>query len=855
MPPFSSQGAKNDRKRQILCVKPKVSTSTTSLAENSSNISSQLCISKSDNCQKCPDKQDSNLGTFHSFNATKSVTNSIHSITDSQNVSIQCHDVGSLHKTVPFSNVHSAVECNARSQIANTTCQTDVKLNQAVRNSSPLAECCKNVTREHYNSFIEGNINSGCVTIDNHDSRHDNPALSDQHSTRQCIHSIHSIPTGNNDQSFNSITFPHSDMITETHNSNSIHSCQDLSHSIQNNQNNSTIQANQVNSLAQNDMTTKADHVISSNQHDISSSANQNIASSDTDNSQSTFNSKNNGNSHSHDSSFPDFDISNYIKLKTKQNTLQVTVNKRVNRALMDSGAEISCLTLTLLHQSNIYSPLQRSRFTHISGVGGEKHRVLGTITLPFVIADMIFMHTFEVLESLSHPMILGENFQRENDIIFRPNKDCLYVLRPDISSKSKHTPFSKDNDYHGLAKTISSITFAPGQEIGFPVSISNTDSGYNINLEPLPSLFYRHKLIGLKTLNTVTNGKGLYIARNTSNKQITLKPNTPVAKVDYVITDSIVNASEVIHSNKASHGKSISTLSSKHDNKQLSNSTTNKPPATPSAPLSRAEKIKMAKDLGIDLSDSILTANQQDDFLEFIAEYRQIFARDITELGLAKVPPYKIKLKPDAQPRALNPYPLTPEKRREMARQVGDMLQGNIIREIDDSPWRAPVCLAKKPNGQLRFTVDMRYCNSQIESENCIIPTAQEVFDTVADAKASVYTTLDMTSSFWQIPLHPDSQPLTTFGTPFGNFCYNRLPFGMKNSTIAFMSAMHKILRKSNFLYSLCYVDDLIIFSPDLDTHKLHLKQIFSVLSEAGFTLNPKKCRFAAKDVHYLSY
>ncbi len=206
-------------------------------------------------------------------------------------------------------------------------------------------------------------------------------------------------------------------------------------------------------------------------------------------------------------------------------------------------------------------------------------------------------------------------------------------------------------------------------------------------------------------------------------------------------------------------------------------------------------------------------------------------------------------------KPKALKPYPLTPEKRREMARQIDQMLKGDIIQEMNDSPWQAPVCLARKPNNALRFTVDMRYANSQIDSENCVIPTAQEVFDTVADAKASVYSTLDMTSSFWQIPLHSDSIPITTFGTPFGNYAYKRLPFGMKNSTIAFMSTMHKILRKSNFLYTLCYVDDVIIFSPDLTTHKSHLKQIFSVLSEAGFTLNPRKCKFAAEDVTYLGY
>ena len=347
-------------------------------------------------------------------------------------------------------------------------------------------------------------------------------------------------------------------------------------------------------------------------------------------------------------------------------------------------------------------------------------------------------------------------------------------------------------------------------------------------------------------------HGYGFYIARNDTNSTITLKSKTPVAKVDYIVEDSIINASELVQQNKNGDGLSINTLSPECTDNPV---TSQSPSLSTNDNMTKAQKIKLAQELDIDLSKSVLNANQKEDFLAFIGAHRKIFAKDLSEIGLAKVQPYTIPLKEDAKPKITKAYPITPEKTHESIRQVNQMLKADIIEPRNNSKWQSPICLARKPNKTWRFTIDLRYPNSQIESENVIIPTAQEVFDHIADSKATVFSTLDMTSSFWQIPLDSKSQEITTFATPIGNYSFKRLPFGMKNSTTAFMATMHQLLRKSNFLYTLCYVDDVICYSKDLITHKLHLSQLFKILSEAGFTLNPRKCNFCCNKVTYLGY
>ena len=108
----------------------------------------------------------------------------------------------------------------------------NVKISQNV--NSRNAERCENVTCYNSSSLIEGNIHSGCVKIGNHDSKHDNPAMSGQHSTCQSVHSINSILNDNNDQSSNSIELHQSDMSTETKDNHSIHSIQCLQTDTQN---------------------------------------------------------------------------------------------------------------------------------------------------------------------------------------------------------------------------------------------------------------------------------------------------------------------------------------------------------------------------------------------------------------------------------------------------------------------------------------------------------------------------------------------------------------------------------------------------------------------------------------------
>ena len=110
------------------------------------------------------------------------------------------------------------------------------------------------------------------------------------------------------------------------------------------------------------------------------------------------------------------------------------------------------------------------------------------------------------------------------------------------------------------------------------------------------------------------------------------------------------------------------------------------------------------------------------------------------------------------------------------------------------------------KSSGDLRICVDLTPLNKAALRE--VHPMAS-VDENLAKIKGSqFFTKLDANSGFWQIPLHSESRLLTTFITPFGRFCFNRLPFGISSAPEIFQRQMSRILEDLDGV--VCHMDDI---------------------------------------------
>ena len=257
--------------------------------------------------------------------------------------------------------------------------------------------------------------------------------------------------------------------------------------------------------------------------------------------------------------------------------------------------------------------------------------------------------------------------------------------------------------------------------------------------------------------------------------------------------------------------------------------------------------------DMGINLDEKELSENQQNQLWNFLVQNRDIFAKDLSELGQTNMHYHTIHTKTD-KPVSSAPYRQTPQMRQELEHQLDKMEKHGIIQE-STSPYNSPVVLVKKKNNEFRFCIDFRALNKITEPISFRIPSLADVFDTLAASDSEIFSSLDMKSGFWQVPLDPSTKHKSAFITHKGVYEFNRLAFGMMNSPMTFQCLMTKVLKDLNFKVALVYIDDILIFSKNFEEHLHHISLVFSNLRAANLKLNPSKCKFATSTVKYLGH
>ena len=236
---------------------------------------------------------------------------------------------------------------------------------------------------------------------------------------------------------------------------------------------------------------------------------------------------------------------------------------------------------------------------------------------------------------------------------------------------------------------------------------------------------------------------------------------------------------------------------------------------------------------------EALLTSNKQ----QFTMPDRVVTRSDVL---------HRIRLYPDAQIVNVRPHRLAPEDMAELEEKVNELLARGRI-EASESAWGAPVVFVWKKDKTKRMCIDYRGLNRWVVPIGHPAPDAAEFFDALGGA--GVFTALDAQNAYWHIPIAPEDRYLTAFNTHIGTYQWNCLPFGLRTSAAGFQRWIDRMFQAERNKFVVVFLDDILVYSHDVDKHLEHLDTVFQRLRENGLYLKFGKCKWLQESVSYLGH
>ena len=234
--------------------------------------------------------------------------------------------------------------------------------------------------------------------------------------------------------------------------------------------------------------------------------------------------------------------------------------------------------------------------------------------------------------------------------------------------------------------------------------------------------------------------------------------------------------------------------------------------------------------------------------------EYHDIISLEKRDTGHTNATKFKIVLKDLDTPPFKEHFCRIPSPQLDEVREhLKLMLDAGVIWP-SNSLWCNAVVLVRKKDGWLCFCIDFRKLNSLTVKDSHPLPHICETLESLAGA--AHYSTFDMNSGFWQVPMDEESKQYTAFTLgSMGLYECESMPFGLCNAPPTFQRLMQNCLGELNLTYCLIYLDDVIVFSKMPEEHLQRMRVVFDRLREHGLKLKPSKCDVFKSEINYLAY
>jgi transposase InsO family protein len=248
---------------------------------------------------------------------------------------------------------------------------------------------------------------------------------------------------------------------------------------------------------------------------------------------------------------------------------------------------------------------------------------------------------------------------------------------------------------------------------------------------------------------------------------------------------------------------------------------------------------------------DSAVPDNIRSSLSELLHQYRDVISLNDSDLGHVTIVQHTIDTG-DHRPirETLRPHPRA--HLPIIDKMIDDMLEQGVI-EPSRSEWASNITLARKKDNTWRFCCDTRKLNLITKKDLYPLKRIDTCLDTLAGS--IWFSTLDMRSGFHQISMDEKDRDKTSFLSHRGSFRWTRMPYGLCNSPATFQRVMDTVMVDLDYKILLTYIDDVIVFSRDLETHVQRLQLVLDALQKGHLKVKPSKVKLLQTEVSVLGF
>ncbi|KAL5265293.1 hypothetical protein ACHWQZ_G006134 [Mnemiopsis leidyi] len=506
----------------------------------------------------------------------------------------------------------------------------------------------------------------------------------------------------------------------------------------------------------------------------------------------------------------------------------------------VDSGSAVSIVSTGFVKRLGLEKNIRKCRFT-LKSFSQDIIQVRGEIDLELEVAGSKFNHTFIVTDLLDTEFLMGDDFLRRNWITLDYGQ-CRLLLPEGQGVSFTEKP---ENVEKQIKVRCSKVTVIPPNTVQYlKGKLQANGRSYQGVLEPQ----YKNGVgeTGILFAKAVVHSDKKFVpvkCVNATDEPITIHKNKIVALLKPLGDHELIKGVQLATENECKvRGTGI--------DEPL-------PEQRPAAGDGRWTKLKLFESLGLDKIEVEMSDDEKERLKDIVWRYRNCFSYDEFDIGCCNMYEAEIKLKEGSSPSWTYPIPTPHKLQEEMDHQIDQMVKAGVAERLSEpSDFNHPIFLVKKKSSpgkpdSWRLVADLRGTNKVCMDEKYPLPNLNHVLDTIGSD--TIFSSFDLSKSFWQVPYSEDSKKITAFMHRGRSYCWARLIMGHKNSSSIFSRVMAKLLATVPIEQLIFFIDDLFLSSRTVSSHLDRLEILLRRLLQANLKLTPKKCELLKKKVTFV--